>query len=438
MDVNIIETTIDYIEEHIEADITPQDLADLAGYSLDRFYHIFKDHVGMPLKTFMTKLRLSYAIYAISEGSSVVDAALKYGFATHAGFYKAFKKAYGCNPKKYISLREVNSPKSHLIRERILMKVEMKVIKNVYRRYMDRKASSIEAVKKGGGYTSDNAWVINGEHVIKATTDRASMVDMNQCLTMLSHVMKGIAAPISLGNGEQIIEMGDMYFSMYPVIEGAFLSPEERYTEERFDISKKYGASIALLHQSLQSLDDVDYLTAKNFYEIVKGWAYPTTMKILEQWSIGINETRLENYIEDLGRLYDDLPQQAIHRNPNPSNIIFKNGEVTGFIDFELAEKNIRLFDPCYCATGVLSEAKDIEDGYEKWPEILKGILNGYHSINPLSDAEIEAVPYVIYGIQMIFIAYLDRVNQKDALKRNMEMLQWMTKNDDLCFKNIV
>lgn len=65
------------------------------------------------------------------------------------------------------------------------------------------------------------------------------------------------------------------------------------------------------------------------------------------------------------------MPHNIIHRDANPSNILFSNGEVSGFIDFEISEKNIRLFDPCYCATGILSEAEGVEGNFEKWPELL-------------------------------------------------------------------
>lgn len=79
------------------------------------------------------------------------------------------------------------------------------------------------------------------------------------------------------------------------------------------------------------------------------------------------------------GITFDKLPRQLIHHDPNPSNILFVNGEVSGFIDFDLSERNVRLWDPCYYATGILSEWRDVENIYEKWMDILKGILRGYN-----------------------------------------------------------
>lgn len=127
------------------------------------------------------------------------------------------------------------------------------------------------------------------------------------------------------------------------------------------------------------------------------------------------------------------LPKQVIHRNPNPTNVLFNEREVTGFIDFNLSEKNVRIFDPCYCATGILSESGKVSGGYEKWPEILKSIINGYNSICPLTSYEKASILNVIYSIQMIFIAWLNgRDEEKDIAMENRKMLIWIWENSDV------
>jgi len=87
------------------------------------------------------------------------------------------------------------------------------------------------------------------------------------------------------------------------------------------------------------------------------------TRKCAEQAAsnMGLPDSYFDDYITTFGELFDKLPKQLIHRDPNPSNILFDGGEVTGFIDFDLSHRNIRLLDPCYCATGILSEWRDVE-----------------------------------------------------------------------------
>jgi len=60
----------------------------------------------------------------------------------------------------------------------------------------------------------------------------------------------------------------------------------------------------------------------------------------------------------------------ALHRDPSPENIIFEKGQVSGFIDFDISEKSIRLWDPCYLATGILSNWNTTQDIEARWPAV--------------------------------------------------------------------
>ena len=143
-----------------------------------------------------------------------------------------------------------------------------------------------------------------------------------------------------------------------------------------------------------------------------------------------LSDSFFDEYIGTFGELFEKLSKQLIHRDPNPSNILFDGDRVSGFIDFDLSHRNIRLFDPCYCATGILSEWRGVENIYDKWPEILTGILHGYDSINPLTTEEKQAVFYVICSIQMIFVAYCEPRSEFKALaKTNRDMLQFFVEN---------
>lgn len=53
---------------------------------------IFKNEMGITLKDYVTRRKLVKASEKIVSGYRVIDAALQYGWETHAGFTKAFKK----------------------------------------------------------------------------------------------------------------------------------------------------------------------------------------------------------------------------------------------------------------------------------------------------------------------------------------------------------
>ena len=115
---------------------------------------------------------------------------------------------------------------------------------------------------------------------------------------------------------------------------------------------------------------------------------------------------------------------------------MFENGKVSGFVDFDISERNVRLWDPCYCATGILANWNEIEEIETLWPTILSGVLIGYNSINPLTNEEKEAIYYVVCAIQMVFVAYCDNIPELQELaKTNREMLVYIVENEDVIRK---
>ncbi|MFQ6829424.1 MAG: AraC family transcriptional regulator, partial [Acutalibacter sp.] len=121
------------------------------------------------------------------------------------------------------------------------------------------------------------------------------------------------------------------------------------------------------------------------------------------------------------------------HRDPNPSNMILAE-DTWGFIDFDLSERNIRIFDPCYAATAILSESFD-ENKPEKlaqWIGIYKNIMYGYDSVAKLSANEIKAIPYVLLFNQLICCAWLsEQEKYTNIFQVNKKMTTWICVNFD-------
>ena len=138
-----------------------------------------------------------------------------------------------------------------------------------------------------------------------------------------------------------------------------------------------------------------------------------------QQWSIGLPDEFFEDYIQKFGKLFDKLPKQLIHRNPSPCYVLFHNGEVSGFVDFDFCEKNVRLWDVCYCASALLNEDRGVDNVHEKWLKVLEGILHGYNSVSPFTPEEKQAVYHVICSIEMICTAYFSNVEEFQELSKN-------------------
>ncbi len=97
-----IQHTIDFIESNIKNDINPEALANLIYLSQKHYYRLFKKYVGTSVMDYIRRRKLAYAVFDIMNGNHILDVALDYGFDSHSGFTKAFKRQYGMSPQKYM------------------------------------------------------------------------------------------------------------------------------------------------------------------------------------------------------------------------------------------------------------------------------------------------------------------------------------------------
>ncbi len=100
-DEDLFGAVVQYIEAHIEEDLSLDLLAEKFFVSKFHVAHIFKEHMGVSTHQYILKKRLSMCRDAIVAGRPIGEACLMYGFSDYSGFYRAFQKEYGMSPKKY-------------------------------------------------------------------------------------------------------------------------------------------------------------------------------------------------------------------------------------------------------------------------------------------------------------------------------------------------
>ena len=90
----------DYIEHHIDEDLSLDNIAN--HFFLSKFYisHVFKDNLGISLHKYIAKKRLQLCRDAILSGESMSFACNNYGFDDYSSFYRAFKKEFGITPRE--------------------------------------------------------------------------------------------------------------------------------------------------------------------------------------------------------------------------------------------------------------------------------------------------------------------------------------------------
>ncbi|MCL2360433.1 MAG: phosphotransferase [Defluviitaleaceae bacterium] len=422
--INHISTTLTYIDNNLKTHISADELADIAGYSLWHFCRLFTQAVGMPVAAYICKQRIDRVLAEMSSGRKAVDVVLEYGFDTYAGFYKAFVRVYGCSPKKYLSLYGKQTKKSG----GLLMIQEHEIRAALTNWDVPGDLPIHDVWIMDGAKVSGNVWSFGDGYILKAGP-RDEMLKNLRIVRALAKQGFTASLPVPTKIGEDYLE-GEHIFTLTHKIPGAPLSKENRFGENRRKFGFKYGQSIAKLHCALAEIEADIMPDEVNQYKLAMEWALPETRKQNKQWRMGLTDDFFDDFAKTFGDLYEKLPKQLIHRDIHPSNILFNNDEISGFIDFDFCERRIRILDPCYCSTGLLVEWTGVENIKEKWPVVLEGILHGYDSINPLTSEEKQAVFYVLCSIQMVCVAYFESVDEfKELAKRNREMLSYIVEN---------
>ena len=202
-------------------------------------------------------------------------------------------------------------------------------------------------------------------------------------------------------------------------VPGTRLNSGKLFAQDGEAMAYRFGELIGKLHLALRGLD-TDLCQENSLYDSVRTWALKEVQK-----KGHLPLSIAGEYERSFGKLYEKLPKQVIHKNMNLSYVFLEEGRMTGITDFELSEYGIRLFDPCYAATGILSENfTDGEECIRKWLPLYRGILSGYDGAAHLTEEERKAVPYVVFSIQMICTAYFSqRTKYEDLAEINERML---------------
>jgi AraC family transcriptional regulator len=98
---SLVQEILEYIDEHIGENLNAGMLAARAGFSEYHFCRVFRWCVGYSLMEYVRNRRLAFAASELSSGRKIIDIAMEYGFDTHSGFSKAFKRRFGSAPETF-------------------------------------------------------------------------------------------------------------------------------------------------------------------------------------------------------------------------------------------------------------------------------------------------------------------------------------------------
>lgn len=409
-----IKSSLDYIEKNLKTDITADELAQTAGYSVGHYCRLFSQIMDSSVANYILKRRLDYALAEISAGRKAIGVVLEYGFDTYAGFYKAFIRMYGCSPKKYISIYK---------KSEVLIMHSEKDIQNILGNWDIPRNLKVQDISGGDWKT----WKIGDEYYLK-TNERSKMIRNIKIAKALKQ--EGLLSeflPIPTTAGDDYLD-GEHTFLLTKKIgelpNNRPLDDDEIGHLENNELREKYafqlGQAIARLHKALKSVQDDVKPYEANIYEQGK-----KSIPKIKQSPLEISENFFTDYVENFGVLYEKLPKQLIHGNLCGDTAVYENGEVVCIKSFEIYNvSHVRLFDITWSAGEI--NAQPCIDVYLK---TLTEIAKGYDSINPLTAEEKQSIYYVICSTYMNEFGYFDETF--DISTRVNKALVFLAKNKE-------
>lgn len=252
-------------------------------------------------------------------------------------------------------------------------------------------------------------------------------LDMLKRNLKILHILDSMNIPVGkivpTRKGELYIVDEDVYYFLSEKLNGSNLVQ----INNEHNIALKMGEIIANLHIAFQRCEDVASFWNNSLLDEMNGWVKNNFEK--HQWKY-IKKDAYEDTVSKLENIYQELPIQLIHKDVHFGNFLFEGDEFSGYIDFDLSQRNIRIFDLCYFVLGLLSEEEKIEISKDTWFDFIKNVFDGYGRKLPLSNKEKLAVPYVMECIELLFVSWFMEQNDVCCAENAYKIFEFVRKKE--------
>ena len=251
----------------------------------------------------------------------------------------------GYTPKVYLKMYKAKKPyRINILQEEHII-MSQKKIRDILINWELENEKIADVVYGETGEISDSAKYVGEDYVIKFSANLGSIkktIDISHALESIGLLA---AQTIPTKDGKYYVEDTGLYYVLSKRIQGENIKVGSVYLDEYLEKARFIGEIVGQLSLALAKIDVV--VDDMNILKNVCEWAIPALNE-----KVVIDKSFLESYQRRFRELYDELPKQIIHRDPNPSNII-TNDDKWGFIDFDLSECSVRIYDPCYAASAI-------------------------------------------------------------------------------------
>ena len=292
---------------------------------------------------------------------------------------------------------------------------------------MEQRQVNIEQVMTKYGIEGDikqiysTAWNIGDEFVLKKYVKLDELKRNIDVLNTLYGEQIPVPKIINTLNDEKYVKDEDDYWLLTTKLKGCNIVNVNKCNEQWFF---KMGEIIARLHKAFDKCEGKINCWNNSLLGEMESWIRKNicNKKIIDENEFEgiINKFRLED---------KELSYGLIHRDVHLGNFLFYNNEFSGYIDFDLSQKNIRIFDLCYFMLGLLLEDEENKVDEMQWFQYLKSLVKGYASIIPISTVERESIPLAMECIELLFAAYFIEEKDERAMKDSLKLYEFCKNN---------
>lgn len=277
-----------------------------------------------------------------------------------------------------------------------------------------------------------SAWNINNSYVLKEYDDPNAL--QRNLMMMRTLYEAGIPVPkiIQLPDKQDYLERNNKLYVLTAKLKGKNIGKLKECDSRWFF---EFGVLLAKLHIAFQECEKNISFWNNSMLEEMNGWVSRDLHKINPDY---LKQDDIKASIDELAQIYEELPKQLIHRDVHLGNFLFDKGVFSGYIDFDLSQRNIRIFDLCYFLLGILLEEDNNRVEKQKWYEIIRQVIGGYDSIAALSNLEKKAVACVMKNIEILFTAYFLGIGDEKLAKDSADLYAFVKHNEEKIQKAVL
>jgi Ser/Thr protein kinase RdoA (MazF antagonist) len=246
-------------------------------------------------------------------------------------------------------------------------------------------------------------------------------------LVHLSQMGAPVSVPLLTRDSNWFASQGDRIFCLYPKLPGEVI--DDHYHGNAQVRAKVFGDALADLHGYLRKYDSANQFSRLQLVEHIQKRAIPRIKAGIPSSAASTVEGTWHDVLEEIGPFYDLLPKQLIHRDPNPANFLFQDGQLTGILDFEMVVNGPRIFDLCYCGTSLLVSAYPDNDKMQLWPGLFRGLSKGYQETFPLKPVEKSSLYAILVMIELLFAGFSLETGAYESAQCNLSLIKWLREN---------